>query len=136
MADLSSKDKETEWFIDLYKHEDLLTWTKVKFIFTYNSFLIAAWAYSRNPANGVFDLPQYLLPFVGILSNFLFGFTLWSSGKHLTAYRNSWAKNLYGELEDPSEYAGYVGGGLFSSVKINIYLVFLVMILWFISLFI
>ncbi len=83
--------ERAKFFADLYRHEDQLIWTKVKFIFTFTSILMAAWAFAFEK-NHYFPefVSRILIPVIGLIASFLFFVTVYNGRAYLKSHAQEW----------------------------------------------
>lgn len=89
--------EKTKLLVDLYKHEDNLLWTKIRFMLLFNSGLVVALKFVVMEASVSLNLTSTALALFGFLTSLIFVVTLHGTKRHLTAYRNEWSKQIFPE---------------------------------------
>ncbi len=124
-------EEEFKIIIDLYKHEDTLLWAKVKFIMLFNTALFGAWYYLIVNKDPILLYSGDIVSGLGVLTNLLLALTVYSSRRHIKAYRDKWTKDIFTE---GNKFAGVAPFKLTTSVTMII-LVAIVSVVWLVLLY-
>jgi hypothetical protein len=115
-------------YVDLYRHEDLMIWTKLRFVITFNSLLLAAWVFINDKGIVLqIEIPSRLIPVIGFFSSILLMKTLINGRGYLRKYADQWRPYLY--PNDESTKPLY-GSRILATSTISIFFTGIVSIMW------